>query len=681
MNNSQDTISSSGQEVPAHRSRLLMLGLAVLAVLLYLVLMDAAVESFVSGSPLRWIISGAVAGYIALSVLLWRKLRWTTKAWVSFFVLIALMAFAAWRPEGSDSPLALLRQPTSTLLSAATILGILLAGYVLARLKFLPWPARVAILLLAAYGVAGFVLGIMARAPYAVLFHGGGLWEKAPFWLQGAFLGGLVVLPAALLVQLVAGVSQIRTGQLRDWGGQVLALGIFAAITASGITTAGPSHVASNSVDIAASVAGLSPEEKQQAYKDDVAELQDRVNRLQAHLDGFPKELTDVEALAATLTTPQAAFEFVRDQVAFEPYPGVLKGARVTLLTRGGNSLDRALLLAAILKHNDVSAKIVHGTLSPNQAQAVLQQIATSPGSVEFIMRSVTAHPPQVKITDDQQEFGKHLDDRAQQAALGLHDAVLKNLGIIQASPKKAGLPNESARNRQLEVLADHYWVQATVDGKDTDLDPTLPDAMVGQGLGSASETLDPESLPEPLFQHLQFRLVGEFLDKGSIQTTELLAKEFRATDLFGKNLRLAIAPWTRKRADARFQATLLAGDDRTDSQPFRSSGQASAGGEQSSDQGSGTDAGVGKAAGGLLGGLGGGEEQEAPAPKPEPKAAPKAVAGGPVLARVYLEVMSSGPHLEEAHYQRMIMDRLDASGNQIQPALADDATVRPLLI
>jgi hypothetical protein len=140
MNDSNHAISSSGQEAPAHRSRALALGLSVLAILLYLLLVDAAVESFINGSPLRWIICGAVAAYVALSVL-WRRLSWTSKAAVSFFVLLSLMTFAAWRPEGSSSPLTFLRQPTSTLLSAGTILGILLASWILARLRFLPWPA------------------------------------------------------------------------------------------------------------------------------------------------------------------------------------------------------------------------------------------------------------------------------------------------------------------------------------------------------------------------------------------------------------------------------------------------------------------------------------------------------------------------------------------------------------
>jgi hypothetical protein len=687
MNNSHNTISSSGQEMPGHPYRALTLGLAALAVLLYLVLVDAAVESFVSHSPLRWIICGTVAAYLALSVLLWRKLGWTTKAWVSFFVLFSLMAFAAWRPEGSDSPLTLLRQPTSTLLSAATILGILLAGWILVRLKFLPWPARVAILLLAAYGVAAFVLGIMARTPYAALFHGGSLWEKAPFWLQGAFLGGVVVLPAALLVQLVASVSQIRAGHLRDWGQQVLALGMCATIAASGITGLGGRSVSTPqpaptgvSLGIAASIARLSPEERHQACNSEVAELQNHLTRLRSYLDGFPKSLTDIDALAASLTTPQAAFEFVRDRVAFEPYPGVMKEARATLLTRGGNSLDRSLLLAAILKRNGVAAKIAHGHLAPDQAEKLLQQIAVQPTSVEQILRSLPPNPSPANVTDDQKKAAERLAARRKKAGEGLNAALEKTLPLLQSALQKAGAPNGAAfGSRQLETLQDHYWVQATVENQPTDLDPSVKDASVNTKLTAAIEIFDPDDLADTLYQHVRFRLVGEFLENGQLQSTELLAKETKATDLFGKNIRLAVAPSSSQKNEAQFQALLMVGDEQTSGQEFRLSGQVSAGGGQASDQGSEAETGTGKAAGGLLGGLGGDENV---APPPQPEAAPKTTAGGPVLARLYWEVTSAGPHLAEAHYRRVIFDRLTPTGSkaQIQPTLTDDAVGRLLV-
>jgi hypothetical protein len=198
--------------------------------------------------------------------------------------------------------------------------------------------------------------------------------------------------------------------------------------------------------EIAASIATLSPGEKYQAYQDDVQAMQSRLTRLQSYLDGFPKALTDVGALAVTLTTPEAAFEFVRDRVAFEPYPGVMKGARATLITRGGNSLDRALLLAAILKHNGVSVKIAHGKLPPDQVQKLLQQIAVEPGALEQISQSLADHAPAATLTDHQQEFGKRLDDQGERAGNSLREAVETDLPLLQASLQKVGLPGGTAQ-------------------------------------------------------------------------------------------------------------------------------------------------------------------------------------------------------------------------------------------
>ena len=44
------------------------------------------------------------------------------------------------------------------------------------------------------------------------------VWTRLPFWLQGGFIGGLVILPAGLLLQVVAAVVG-TTGRRRraDW--------------------------------------------------------------------------------------------------------------------------------------------------------------------------------------------------------------------------------------------------------------------------------------------------------------------------------------------------------------------------------------------------------------------------------------------------------------------------------
>lgn len=215
-------------------SNLRALGIVVLSILLYMLLLDAAVETFVSDSPVKWWVVGAVATYLGLSGLLWRRSGWGTKAALSLFVLLGLFVFAAWWPEGLTRGVVLVRQPTSTVLSAVTALAILLAGIGLMRLKFIPIWGGVAIALLALYGVAAFGMGVKMEIPYPDLFRGRSFWEWLPFWLRGVFAGTFIV-SAAIVVQLIYGLLKVRGQELRTWGVQMLALSLGLAIAAAGL--------------------------------------------------------------------------------------------------------------------------------------------------------------------------------------------------------------------------------------------------------------------------------------------------------------------------------------------------------------------------------------------------------------------------------------------------------------
>ena len=64
-------------------------------------------------------------------------------------------------------------------------------------------------------------------------------------------------------------------------------------------------------------------------------------------------------------------FRFVADDVRYEPYAGILRGARGTLAARAGNSLDKSLLLAALLDASLVRYRFARGPLDPTTAARI----------------------------------------------------------------------------------------------------------------------------------------------------------------------------------------------------------------------------------------------------------------------------------------------------------------------
>lgn len=61
---------------------------------------------------------------------------------------------------------------------------------------------------------------------------------------------------------------------------------------------------------------------------------------------------------------PVKIFEFVRNNISFEPYFGSMKGAEATFLDKAGNDFDQASLLISLLRSVGVPARYVYGTIS-----------------------------------------------------------------------------------------------------------------------------------------------------------------------------------------------------------------------------------------------------------------------------------------------------------------------------
>jgi hypothetical protein len=201
-----------------------------------------------------------------------------------------------------------------------------------------------------------------------------------------------------------------------------------------------------------------------------------------------------VSRLAAQTCSPGAAFDAVR-ALGYEAYKGSLRGARGTLWSGAGNSLDKTSLLIATLRANGTPARYRHGTLSDAQAsELILSMFPTTGGVVGYVPDGTPVSDP----TND------------------------------------AGL---------LAEARDHWWAEAWQDGTWVAYDPTFSYATPGQTFAAAqggSLTQIPAAMRHKVRFTLrveQFNMLG-YLNDGFIYT-DTLTYEFPTAELVGQPVTL----------------------------------------------------------------------------------------------------------------------------------------------
>lgn len=526
-----DQVSDTGrvpapQELPAsphperrpagtRSSRMRELGVAAIAILLYLLLLDAAVETFLSGSPLRWIVGGTVTAYVALSMLLWRRLGWGAKSALSLLIFLGLLTVTAWLPRGLSQGVILLQQPTSGVLAAVTALAVLLSGAILLRAESVPIRAKVVVALLIVYAVGALAMGILSGTPYPDLFHGRSLWGRLPFWLQGPFIGAVVLVTCALLYQVITGILRIRGAELRGWGVQVLALSMSLVISGSGLAVpAGspPSEAQQPSIS----------ELARQGREQFVARLDRLYQDLEAAHNALPRDSFDLRAVVDQVGhDPIKLYQWVRDNTYWVPYQGSLRGPVGVLMDRLGNSLDRALLLAELLRLAGQEVRLARGRLNDEEALRLLAAI-----------RQVPLAPQPVPPAAD----GKPIQERTQKAIAGL----MKMLEAVVPAPRREDV---TTQRQELAAISDHWWVQTRKEGNWLDMDPLHRAAKAGDAVATAVQTIPPEEVDATLSHEVAVRVVVEQWREGNLREQIAMEHTIRPTQLIGQRISLSFIP------------------------------------------------------------------------------------------------------------------------------------------
>lgn len=183
----------------------------------------------------------------------------------------------------------------------------------------------------------------------------------------------------------------------------------------------------------------------------------------------------------------EAAFAFVRDEIGFEAYTGSLRGARGTLWSDAGNSLDQASLLIALLRGQGIGARYVRGTLGEADAKVLI-------------------------------------------ASMFDPELMAQAVGYIPDKYAKADPVNDP---EFMAEATDHWWVELE-DG--TLLDPSFSDGVV-RGIADSSYF----EVPEAERHKVTLRLKAEFYNILSNFTYKTpLEHTFSTPEVYGKALSLA---------------------------------------------------------------------------------------------------------------------------------------------
>lgn len=76
--------------------------------------------------------------------------------------------------------------------------------------------------------------------------------------------------------------------------------------------------------------------------------------------------------------SPGNIYRWVRDTIAFEPYPGALRGAQGTLIAGSANAVDQALLTSALLRRAGHTTRFATGRLHDTDIREVLTRLAST---------------------------------------------------------------------------------------------------------------------------------------------------------------------------------------------------------------------------------------------------------------------------------------------------------------
>ncbi len=274
------------------------------------------------------------------------------------------------------------------------------------------------------------------------------------------------------------------------------------------------------------------------------------VRALQDAENAAPRDHWDPKYVEAQLgNNPARTFAWVRDHTYWIPYHGILRGPVGVLMDRQGDSLDRALLLATMLKDEGQTVRLAHGTMASDRAARLMPALmsartirdaipktAASIGDVGQVAAKYQLDPESIRKTVAAQTAAHAQEQRLLDQRFG---AQVR--GLVAAAGSPATNAGQAGIEKAVGALADHWWVDVQSGGSWKTWDLLMPNA--GTAMAAADRTIDPVQLPADLFHQITIRVVAEQWSGGTTSAKPALETTFRTADVIGLPISLQIAP------------------------------------------------------------------------------------------------------------------------------------------
>ena len=271
----------------------------------------------------------------------------------------------------------------------------------------------------------------------------------------------------------------------------------------------------------------------------------EKLEELRSHID---RTQFDVEELSFELAfeDPETIVDWVRNNIYFEQYLGLLRGAQGTLMSRAGNALDQAVLLQKILSNAGYETQIARGSLSDEQAQLLIQQMTVprepepALGDIDAIKQimfdiSEVIGTPTEEVETLFEEFNNPVPIETTEIYKNAQEDADFIISMLEEAGVELGDPE--AMDKLLEESKDYFWLEYRVNTGDNwqAAHPVFHDASMIPNELETSEVFT-DTIPESLQHRFRFQVFIEQKINDEIEAKPLIAPwERSAAELTGK--------------------------------------------------------------------------------------------------------------------------------------------------